>query len=90
MIEAMASGAPVACSRSSSLTEIAKGRALLFDPESPDEMAAALETLATDSTQREKLRQLGLDHAASFTWQRCVDETVSVWKQSIEKYHGRI
>jgi glycosyltransferase involved in cell wall biosynthesis len=36
VIEAMACGTPVACSRSSSLTEIAEGHGLLFDPTSSD------------------------------------------------------
>lgn len=88
VIEAMASGAPVACSRGSSLTEIAEGRALLFDPEDPGDIAAALEKLATDSVRRAELRQLGLAHAAGFTWQRCVDETVAVWKTAIAERHG--
>ena len=88
VIEAMACGAPVACSRSSSLTEIAEGRALLFDPEDPDSIAGALESLANDATQRERFRQLGLGHAATFTWQRCVDETIAVWKTAIDQRHG--
>jgi glycosyltransferase involved in cell wall biosynthesis len=88
VIEAMASGTPVACSRSSSLTEIAEGRALLFDPEDPAAIAAALENLASDPSQCEELRQLGLAHAATFTWQRCVEETIAVWKKTIANHHG--
>jgi glycosyltransferase involved in cell wall biosynthesis len=88
VIEAMACGAPVACSRSSSLTEIAEGRALLFDPENPDAIASALEKLATDPSLREQFRQLGLRQAATFTWQRCVDETIAAWKHAITQYRG--
>ena len=88
VIEAMACGAPVACSRSSSLTEIAEGRALLFDPEQPDEIAAALTQLACDAGQRARLRQLGREHAASFTWARSVAETIRVWTRAIANHHG--
>jgi glycosyltransferase involved in cell wall biosynthesis len=85
VIEAMACGAPVACSRSSSLAEIAEGYGLLFDPENPAEMALCLEKLATDEDLRSKLRSLGLAHSGSFTWERSVDETIAVWKKTIEK-----
>ena len=88
VIEAMACGAPVACSRSSSLTEIAEGRALLFDPGKPAEIADALEQLATDPGLRERLRQLGLEHAAKFTWARSVEETIRVWQGAIASRHG--
>ncbi len=88
VIEAMACGAPVACSRSSSLTEIADGRALLFDPEEPDEIAAALGRLASEPDLRQRFRQLGLEHAASFTWERSVGGTIQVWKQAIANHHA--
>ena len=88
VIEAMASGAPVACSRSSSLTEIAEGRALLFNPEEPEDIATALEKMVTDTAEKTRLRELGLAHAQSFTWKRCVEETVAVWKQAITTHHG--
>jgi glycosyltransferase involved in cell wall biosynthesis len=88
VIEAMACGAPVACSRGSSLTEIADGRALLFDPEEPDEIAAALGRLASEPDLRQRFRQLGLEHAARFTWERSVGETIQVWKQAIAHHHA--
>lgn len=81
VIEAMACGTPVACSRSSSLVEIAEGHALLFDPAQPGEIVTTLCTLARDSGLRDGLRERGLSHARRFTWARCVDETVSVWRQ---------
>jgi len=88
VIEAMASGTPVACSRSSSLTEIAEGKALLFDPENTDEMAGTLEQLSTDAVLRDDLTQLGLAHAKTFTWKRCVEETIDVWNSAIISHNG--
>ncbi len=85
VIEAMACGTPVACSRSSSLEEIAEGCGLLFDPENPAQIAQCLEKLAMDDDLRSKLRAAGLAHAASFTWERSVGETVAVWKKTIER-----
>jgi glycosyltransferase involved in cell wall biosynthesis len=80
VIEAMASGVPVACSRGSSLSEIAEGHAILFDPHSPEEMAAALVRLAESEELRNELRLKGLAHAKNFTWERCVLETMDVWR----------
>jgi alpha-1,3-rhamnosyl/mannosyltransferase len=65
--EAMASGAPVAASAHASLDEASGAAAVRFDPESPEEMAAAIRE-ALD--RREELRTLGLAHAATFSWQR--------------------
>ena len=85
VIEAMACGTPVACSRSSSLTEIAEGHGLLFDPTDLDEMADAIGRLATDDALRARLRTDGLKHARQFTWERSVNETIAVWRQTLER-----
>ncbi len=85
VIEAMACATPVACSRSSSLTEIAEGRGLLFDPLEIDDIAAAMSSLAHDAGERARLRALGLAHAQGFTWRRSVDETIAVWRQAMDR-----
>ena len=46
VLEAMARGVPVACSNASSLPEVAGDAALLFDPRSEPQIAAALARLA--------------------------------------------
>jgi len=86
VIEAMACGTPVACSRSSSLEEIAEGHGLLFDPENVGQIANALEQLASDESLRARLRAGGLAHAASFTWEKSVEQTIAVWKKTIERF----
>jgi glycosyltransferase involved in cell wall biosynthesis len=83
VIEAMACGTPVACSRSSSLTEIAEGHALLFDPNSAGEICEAMQKLATDDSLRARLRADGIDHAQTFTWARSVSETIAVWRRAL-------
>ena len=69
LLEAMAAGVPVACSKTSSLGELGEGVAELFDPESPDEIAAALLKLLTgDNAAR---IAAGRARAAEFSWARC-------------------
>jgi len=65
--EAMACGAPVVASSHPSLDEAAGAAAVRCDPESAEEMAAAVR-VALD--RRDELRALGLEHVKGFSWQR--------------------
>ncbi len=81
VLEAMACGTPVACSRIGSLQEVAGGAALYFNPFNVDEMAVALERLVDDAALRATLRARGLERAAQFTWERTARDTLAVYRQ---------
>jgi glycosyltransferase involved in cell wall biosynthesis len=66
VIEAMAAGAPVACSNTTSLPEVSSGAAILFDPRVPTEIADAIVSLATDVRLRERLTDAGRRRAEEF------------------------
>lgn len=67
LLEASACGAPVICSRSSSMLELSKDRFLTFDPYSVDEMRDCIaESLKKRVTETE--RQTWVDYGQSFTW----------------------
>ena len=69
LIEAMARGIPCACSNNGSLGEIAGDVAITFDPESVDEISAALEKLLDESDEARKTRiAKGLEHVKKFSW----------------------
>jgi glycosyltransferase involved in cell wall biosynthesis len=78
VLEAMACGAPVLTSSSSSLPEVAGDAALLVDPEDSVALTHGLARLATDAGLRADLRTRGLARAATFTWERCAEETLAV------------
>jgi glycosyltransferase involved in cell wall biosynthesis len=78
VLEAMACGAPVLTSSSSSLPEVAGDAALLVDPRDTGAIAAAIGRLATDAGLRAALRERGLARAAQFSWERCARETLAV------------
>lgn len=78
VLEAMACGAPVLTSTTSSLPEVAADAALLVDPEDTAAIAAGLARLAADPALRAELRARGLLRAAQFTWERCAEETLRV------------
>jgi len=77
VLEAMARGVPVACADASSLPEVAGEAALLFDPRSEEAIADALRRLLTDEALCERLRRLGLERAARFTWERTAKGTLA-------------
>src|SRR5919201_3166431 len=64
--EAIACGAPVIASRSSSLTELVREDEALFDPLETASIAATLERVLSDELLRERLRESKLDER--YTW----------------------
>ena len=76
VLEAMACGCPVVTSDRSSLPEVAGDAALLVDPTDVRAIRAALQQ-ALDPVRRAGLRDRGLRHAATFTWERCARETLA-------------
>jgi glycosyltransferase involved in cell wall biosynthesis len=85
VLEAMQRGVPVACSDRSSLPEVAGDAALLFDPESVEAIAGAMERLMSDADEAERLRRAGLERARRFTW----DETARLTAESYERALSR-
>ena len=79
VVEAMASGTPVICSRAPGVQEVAGDAAVTFDPQDEDELVAALHQVMSQPELRQALRQRGLARAAHFSWQRCAEETCSVY-----------
>jgi glycosyltransferase involved in cell wall biosynthesis len=84
VLEAMQRGVPVACSNRTSLPEVAGDAALMFDPDKPEEIAAAIERLLTDPDEAERLRAAGYERARQFTW----DETARLTAASYERALG--
>lgn len=81
VLEAMASGVPVVCSNASSLPEVAGGAALMFDPEDVDALRQLIMTGLEDDVWREAAKEKGLLQASTFSWQRCAEETVAVYRE---------
>ncbi len=69
LVEAMARGIPCACSNNGSLGEIAGDVAVTFDPESVDEIAAALEKLLNEAEADRAARVArGYEWIRRFSW----------------------
>jgi glycosyltransferase involved in cell wall biosynthesis len=83
VLEAMARGLPVACSRDSAPGEVAGTAGLLLDPTSEVEIADATLRLLTDAELRARLSAAGRERAASYTWERCAEETLDVYRRAL-------
>jgi len=79
--EAFQAAVPVVAAKSSSLSELLQGAALLCDPGSPEEFAAALGRIVSNRSERDRLVRNGRDRAAQYTWRRAAEETVAVYER---------
>jgi len=80
-LEAMQCGCPVVCADSSSLPEVVGNAALLFDPASPEALSAAVHQVLSDPELAASLVERGRQRAAGFSWQRCVSQTLNLYRQ---------
>jgi len=83
VLEAMLRGAPVACSNSTSLPEVAGDAAAYFDPANTNAMAGVLDTLLTDGELRERLAAAGRERAARFTWEATAEATLESYERAL-------
>jgi alpha-1,3-rhamnosyl/mannosyltransferase len=81
ILEAMAAGAPVLCSRLSAVPEVAGDAAAYVDPLDDAAVAERLLALATDGALRQRLGAAGKARAAGFTWADAARRTFAVYQQ---------
>ena len=75
LIEAMASGLPIACSDRGPMPEVLQDSAMYFDPENSASICKAVETLIKDVKLRVKLAKQSKKLSAQYSWERCAGET---------------
>jgi glycosyltransferase involved in cell wall biosynthesis len=84
VLEAMASGTPVILSNSSALPEVAGDAGTYIDAQDTHGCAEAIQRLIDDQPEWRRCRELGLQRAKEFSWQRCAAITASVYRQVLE------
>lgn len=83
VLEALACGAPVVCSSVSSLPEVAGAAALQVAPLDDAALAGAVQRLLAEPGLCAALRTYGLQHAAQFRWEKCAEETVALYQETL-------
>jgi glycosyltransferase involved in cell wall biosynthesis len=84
-IEAMACGAPVITSTTSSLPEVVGDAALLVDPHDIDALANAILRLLQDEQLREDLRQKGYQRVQHYTWSASAHKMLTIYQKMYAK-----
>jgi glycosyltransferase involved in cell wall biosynthesis len=83
VLEAMASGIPVACARAASLPETAEHAALYFEPWNAEDMADRMVTLTANRDVHRECRRLGLERAQNFSWDVCASRTLKIIQETV-------
>ena len=77
LLEAMAAGLPIACSRSGPMPEVLGDAGAYFDPEKPTEIAAALELMIRNPDLRMEMAQDAYRRSEKYSWAECADQTLA-------------
>lgn len=75
LIETMAAGLPIACSKRGPMPEILRDAGVYFDPENPTDIAYALRQLISSPDLRAEAAGRSYNEAQQYSWERCVDST---------------
>lgn len=75
LVEAMASGLPIACSNRGPMPEVLEDGGVYFDPENPDSISIAIEKIITDKELRISIAMRAKELSEQYSWARCASET---------------
>ncbi len=90
LLEAMAWRLPVLTSESSACAEVARDAALLVNPLSIQEIAAALNALAAQPDLSLDLRYRGSLRSKEFTWANCAQKSTAAYEEALLRFQFRI
>jgi len=81
VVEAMAAGLPVVCSRGSALEEVAGEAATLVNPLDTRSIADGIEAILDEPERRERQRRLGLERSRQFDWDNTAARTLEFYRR---------
>ena len=87
-LEGMAAGTPVLASNAACLPEVLGDAAVLVDPTDLRAFMSAAESLLDDSDLRRRMIEKGRARAALYTWRRCADLTIEVYRVALAGVGG--
>jgi glycosyltransferase involved in cell wall biosynthesis len=80
LLEAMSLGCPIACSRTSSIPEVAGAAGEYFDPVDVESIQQAIEHVLQSSGRRNELIAIGHRQRQQFSWGRCAEGTLQGYR----------
>jgi len=87
LLEAMAAGNPIACSKVSPMLDILGDAAEYFYPENPDSIAECLSRIIENPMNAFKKAKRAQDISKEYTWKKCTEQTFQFFADVIENYH---
>jgi len=75
LLEAMASGLPIACSDRGPMPEVLGDAGIYFDPEDVRSITLAIRQLILSPELRAEKAQAAFERMSGYSWRRCADET---------------
>jgi glycosyltransferase involved in cell wall biosynthesis len=84
VLEGMACGVPVVTSNVSSMPEVGGDAAIYFDPYNEEDMAEKISRVLDDETLRKTMIAKGLEKVKEYSWKKCAEETLQVYKEVLE------
>lgn len=84
ILESMACGTPVVTCRNSSLPEVGGDAAIYVEPDDIETMAGIMMQFEGQTIDLEDLKAKSIGQASQFTWERCVAQTVNVYKRCLD------
>ena len=75
LLETMAAGLPIACSKLGPMYEMLGETGIYFHPEQPTEISASIRRLVESPDLRTELSNESFAKAGQYTWQRCANQT---------------
>ncbi len=81
VLEAMARRTAVIAANSSSIPEVARGAAILVDPDDVDGLRDAMRRVAQDAGLREELTRRGAEVVSGFSWDETARATVAAYEE---------
>ena len=82
-LEAMQCGVPVITSNTSSLPEVVGDAGIMVSPDDGDAISQAMLHLYKSKELRQQLRAKSLVQAGLFSWKRCAEQTIDVYKLAL-------
>jgi len=79
LVEAMSQGLPIIAADIPVNHEVTGDHALFVDPTSVDSIGNGIHEFLNQKTLTQKLRKEGLDRSRDFSWEKCAEETLSVY-----------
>jgi len=87
-LEAMACGAPVVVSNTTSLPEIVGNAGITLPPDDIDALRQYMQQLIDDEKQRLALGSAGRLRSKIFTWDHCARQTVTAFEIALRHHHS--